>query len=86
MKNTISYLYLAGALLMPSAHAIAHGGVDDGHTEEVAVADPGSRIYVMIGVGVVFALMIGWFVWARIKSKAPAEDTTPPTTTPPSTN
>ena len=69
MHKTFSYLYLAGALLMPTAYALAHGGEDDGHVDAVPVADPSSRIYVMIAVGVVFALMIGWFIWSKIKSK-----------------
>ncbi len=85
MHKALPYLYLASTLLVLTALALAHGGIDDGHTDEVAVADPGSRIYVMIGVGVVFLLMVGWFIWAKIKSKAPMGDTapTPPPSTPP---
>ncbi len=56
---------------MPTAFALAHGEMDDVHVEEVPVADPGSRIYVMIAVAVVFVVMIGWFVWSKKKSKAP---------------
>jgi hypothetical protein len=83
MNKALPYFYLTGAMLMPTAYALAHGGEDDGHVDAVPVADPSGRIYVMIGVGVVFALMIGWFVWSKIKSKAPMGDTTP--TPPPST-
>lgn len=64
MKKLLPYAYL----FIPTALALAHGGADDGHIEAVPVADPGSRIYVMIGVGVVFALMVGWFVWSKVKS------------------
>ena len=72
MKKILPHLYLLGALLVPTAYAAASGEESDGHSHEmVAVADPESRIYVMMGVGVVFALMVGWFVWSKIKSKAP---------------
>lgn len=73
MKKTLPYLYLLGALTIPSTLALAHGDEVDGHAEDVAVADPSSRIYVMIVVGVVFALMVGWFVWSKKKSKAPMD-------------
>lgn len=72
--KALPYIYLVGALVIPTAMALAHGGEDDGHVEDVAVADPSKRIYVMIGVGVVFALMIGWFVWSKIKA-GPAKET-----------
>lgn len=71
MKHTLPYVYLAGALLVPPMMALAHGGIDDGHVETEPVADPASRKYVMIAVAAVFVLMIGWFVWSKIKSKAP---------------
>ena len=80
MNKALSYLYLGGALLMPTAYALAHGGVDDGDGEEVAVADPSMRKYVMIGVAVVFLLMIGYVINSKMKSKAPMGDTTPPET------
>ena len=71
MKKALPYLYLTSGLLMPVAHALAHGEADDGHMDTAAVADPSSRIYVLAGVGVVFALMIGWFIWSKMKNKAP---------------
>ena len=80
MNKTISYLYLSGALFIPSAIALAHGGEVDGHveTEVVDVVDPTGRKYVMIGVAVVFALLIAWFVNSKMKSGPPP--TQPPTT------
>ena len=73
MKKTLPYLYLFGALVMPTTYALAHGGTDDGDGVDPAAANPGNRIYVMIGVGIVFAAMIGWFVWSKMKSKAPMD-------------
>ena len=73
MNNTLSYLYLIGALIVPTTIALADGSGEHAHAGDVAVADPSSRIYVMIVVGVVFALMIGWFVWSKKKSKAPMD-------------
>ena len=72
MNKTISYLYFVGALVMPTAYALASGNEADGHGHQaVAVADPSSRKYVIIAVAVVFSLMIAWFIWSKIKSKAP---------------
>jgi hypothetical protein len=71
MKKTLAPLYLASAFLLPTAYALAHGGVDDGDGDAVAVADPSQRKYVIIGVGLVCALMLGWFIWSKVKSKAP---------------
>jgi|GEM_PF-6345802 len=64
MKKLLPYAYL----LMSTTIALAHGGADDGHVEAVPVADPNSRIYVIISVGVVCALVIAWFVWSKRKS------------------
>lgn len=72
MNKTISYLYLAGAVFMPTAYALAGGSDADGHGHGAPeVADPSTRKYVIVAVAVVFGLMIGWFIWSKIKSKAP---------------
>lgn len=73
MKKTLPYLYLFGALVVPTTIALADGSGEHAHAEDVAVADPSSRIYVMVAVGVVFALMIGWVIWSKKKSKAPMD-------------
>lgn len=65
MKKAIPYLYL----FMPTAIALASGNEADGHSHEVAdVADPSKRIYVMVGVGVVFVAMVAWFIWSKRKA------------------
>lgn len=67
MKKILPFLYF----FAPTAILFAHGGVDDGHIEDVAVADPSQRVYVLGGVIVVFILMIGWFIWSKRKSGRP---------------
>lgn len=69
MKKIISLVFYLVLPFMALAQV-----TDDGHNHvhgEIATstqADPEQRIYVMIGVGVVFAIMIGWFVWSKMKS------------------
>ena len=58
-------------LFVPTALSLAHGGVEDGHPDDIAVADPSQRMDVLAGVIVVFALMIGWFIWSKWKSGKP---------------
>ena len=65
MKKLLPYAYL----FIPTVYAFAQADDGHGHVHGVPeVADPSSRIYVMVGVGVVFALMIAWFVWSKRKS------------------
>ena len=63
MKKIILLIYL----FAPWAIAFAHGEVNDGHVEAVAVADPSQRMYVLGGVVVVLVPMLGWFVWSKWK-------------------
>ena len=67
MKKILPLFYF----LAPAAIALAHGEVDDGHVEAVAVADPSQRAYVLSGVIIVFVLMLGWFIWSKRKSGKP---------------
>lgn len=61
MKKLLPYLYL----FIPTAIVLAEGTHGGGHPEEVA--DPSKRIYVMIGVAIVFIAMISWFIWSKRK-------------------
>ncbi len=67
MKKILPLLYL----FAPTALALAHGEVDDGHVETVAVADPSQRIYVLGGVIIVFVLITIWFIWSKWVSGKP---------------
>lgn len=69
MHTIKPFLYVAGAALVP-LFALAHGEVDDGHVEAVAVANPEQRMTVLAVVGVVFVLM-GIFVWYARSKNAP---------------
>lgn len=68
-KKILPWFYL----FAPTALLLAHGGVDDEHPDEMAVADPSQRMYVFGGVVVVFVLMIGWFIWSKRKSGKPEQ-------------
>ncbi|OGZ05327.1 MAG: hypothetical protein A3C93_04765 [Candidatus Lloydbacteria bacterium RIFCSPHIGHO2_02_FULL_54_17] len=67
MKKILPLIYL----FTPTALAFAHGEVDDGHVETVAVADPSQRIYVLGGVIVVLVLVAVWFIWSKWVSNRP---------------
>jgi|GEM_PF-4611459 len=77
MIKKLSSLYLFAALTIPTAYALADGTDDHSHAE--AVTNPGGRIYVMIGLGVVFLLMLAYIINAKMKSKAPMGNDAPPT-------
>jgi len=62
MKKALCYLYL----FMPTTIALAHGD-GDSHIDTVDVADPSKRIYVMIGVGILFVAIVAWFIWSKRK-------------------
>ena len=64
MRKLIPYLYL----FIPTAYALAHGGVNDGDGE-IGTPNPSNRKYVLIAIIVVVALMIAWFINAKMKNK-----------------
>lgn len=69
MKKITSVLFYFAFPIITFAQA-----VDDGHGHvhgEIATstpADPEQRLYVMIVIGVIFVLLIAWFVWSKKKS------------------
>ncbi len=74
--SAIFFIVAAGAAfvdLLTLPWALAQM-TDDGHGHvhgEIATstpADPEQRLYVMIGVGVIFVLLVAWFIWSKQKS------------------
>ena len=72
MKKIRTPLYVIGSLLAPWV-ALAHNGVDDGD-EVVSTPHPEQRMYVLAGVGVVVALLVGFMWYSRMKNR-PTGDT-----------
>lgn len=71
MKNITPYAYLASSFLFPLV-SFAHGEVDDGHVEAVAVPNPEQRMKVIAVVVIVFLLM-GIFMWYSRSKNTPIE-------------
>lgn len=70
MKKTLQQLMLIGLYLTLPLFAFAHGGEEDGDAETAiqtvqAVADPGQRMYVAVGVGVFLFALALWFFYSK---------------------
>jgi LPXTG-motif cell wall-anchored protein len=74
IRTFTGYLFLSGMLLSPYL-ALAHGGVDDGHTDEAAtVGNPENRMIVLAIVGIVFLALFGFMFWSKQKNAKLAEE------------
>ncbi len=69
MKKITSVLFYFAIPIITLAQAVddGHGHVH-GEVTTTTPADPEQRVYVMIGVGIIFVLLVAWFVWSKKKS------------------
>ena len=64
MKKYIVSLYL----FIPTALALAHGGVDDGDGPDLPVVHAtNEKMYVGIAMGVALTACIVWWIWSKKK-------------------
>jgi hypothetical protein len=80
MKNIQSFFYTIG-MFFPSV-LLAHGEVEDGHVDPVAVANPEARGGVIIALAAFAALFAG-FIWYSKRQNTPKPPVTPTPPTPP---